>query len=154
MNLARAAVWTGLLGLAGACYLTDPGPGGRERDLEDARERWEEVGPSSYRTVVSRLCFCPSTGPVVVTVRPSGVTRVYQETPAAAVPPQDLEAYPTVEEAFAIVQEAFDQRADRVDVRYDSVTGAPLEIYIDRVEEAVDEEVRYELSAPEPLPAG
>ena len=156
MNAARAAVALGVIGLAGACYIVDPGPGGRDQDLERARERWEATGPDAYRTVVSRRCFCgpDSFGPVVVTVTGTGVTRVYQDRPTAQVPTDQSSWFPTVAEAFDIIQEAFDQDAHRVDVRYDPATGAPLDIYIDRVERAVDEEMRYELTPPEPVTGG
>jgi hypothetical protein len=67
------------------------------------------------------------------------------------VPTEQASWFPTVAEAFDLIQEAFDQGAHRVDVRYDPASGAPLDIYIDRVERAVDEEMRYELTPPEPL---
>jgi hypothetical protein len=153
--LARAAVALGLIGLAGACYIVDPGSGGREVDLENARERWEGSGLEAYRTVVNRRCFCGgSPGPVVVTVTAGGVTKAYQEAPFGAVPTGEARWFPTVEEAFDMIQKAFDDDAHRVDVRYDPATGAPLDIYIDQIEQAVDEEMRYELTPPEPLPGG
>jgi hypothetical protein len=153
--LARAAVSLGVLGLAGACYIADPGSGGRERDLESARERWGEAGPQAYRTVVTRRSFCGGPlGPVVVTVTGGGVSKVYQEAPAGPVPADEARWYPTVEEAFDLIQDAFDDDAYRVDVRYDPDSGAPLDIFIDRIERAVDEEIRYELTPPEALPAG
>ena len=156
MTPARAAVALGALGLACACYIVDPGPGGREEDLERARERWEASGPDAYRTVVSRRCFCgpDSYGPGIVTVSGTGTTRVYQDRPTTSVPTDQATWFPTVEEAFELIEEAFDQDAHRVDVRYDPGSGAPLDIYIDRIERAVDEEMRYELTPPEPLPGG
>ena len=155
MILARAAVALGLMGLAGACYIVDPGPGGREQDLENARERWEDTGPEAYRTVVTRRCFCGGPlGPVVVTVSAGGVSKVYQEAPTGPVPTDQARWYPTVEEAFDLIQAAFDDDAHRVDVRYDPANGAPVDIYIDQIEHAIDEEMRYELTPPEALPGG
>ena len=132
------------------------GPSGREDDLQDARERWESVGPRAYRTVVTRRCFCPpdAIGPVVVTVASSGVTRSYQDRPADLIPAEMVEGFPTVEEAFDLIQEAFDRDAHEVEVRYDPDTGAPLDVYIDQIEHAIDEEMRYELTPPEALPEG
>jgi hypothetical protein len=80
------------------------------------------------------------------------VTKVYQDRPTASVPSEQAPWFPTVEEAFALIEDAFDRDAHRVDVRYDPATGAPLDIYIDQIEHAVDEEMRYELTPPETLP--
>ena len=155
MSAARAAVAVGLLGLALACSVVDPTPGGRAEDLERARARWEAVGPAHYRTMVTRRCFCApgSLGPVLVTVGPDGATRVHPET---GTPVADAEArwFPTVQEAFGLIEEALEEDAHRVDVRYDPASGAPLDIYIDRRERVVDEEMRYELTPPEPLAGG
>ena len=155
MIAARAATILGVLGLLGACYIVDPGGGGRRDDLESARERWQAAGMTRYRTIVTRRCFCgpESFGPVVVTVGAAGVTRVYQER-GTPVPAEEARWFPTVEQAFELIEDALDDDAHRVDVRYDPSTGTPLDIYVDPIERAVDEEVRYELTVPEPIPGG
>jgi len=49
----------------------------------------------------------------------------------------------TVLALFAKVEDAIDRDADRLDVRYDPRLGYPLEIAIDFIERAIDDEVTY-----------
>lgn len=146
-------VRAGLL-LAGslcACSLVDPEGSARAR-LDEARTRWEAVGPSAYHLVEARVCFCGQEflGPVVLTVTPSGVARVYQASGEPVAPALER-FFPTVPGLFNAIEEALHAGVHRVEARYDPATGAPLEIYIDREERAIDEEVRWIVHPPEPI---
>lgn len=152
--MSRASAWVpALLCVAtlGGCTLLDPL--GEELDeLESARARWERVGPPSYRVTETRVCFCGPdlVRPVLILVTTSEVIRTYASdgTPVA---PANEKFFPTVEQLFEEIEEAIDRGADKVEVRYDPASGAPLEVFIDEMERAADEEVRWTLTPPEPL---
>ena len=124
------------------------------RAYSTAAARWEEVGPPTYRVVQSRRCFCVPevTRPVVVTVGSAGVSRTYQGS-GLPVPAHWQPLFPTIAGMFELIEEAIDDGVHLLEARYDPGTGAPPEGYIDRDERIIDEEVRYILSLPEPLPA-
>jgi hypothetical protein len=150
---ARAAL--GALALAGAlagCGLTGPGERADRDALEDARARWSRSGPGSYRTLVTVLCFCgeQARGPVEVRVTPTAVSRTYTAD-GSAVGPIFVDQFPTVAQLFLRIERALDEDAFEVEATYDPVTGAPLEVYIDQIERAVDEELRWTLTRPEPI---
>lgn len=118
------------------------------RDFERARleanlARWRSVGPSSYRYALRRSCYCPGEyiGPVRVTVSADTVfQRVYVES-GDPVPETAADAFPTVDGLFELLTRAFDDGADRIDVTYDPELGVPIEISIDYLEDAVDDEL-------------
>jgi hypothetical protein len=110
-----------------------------------AYERWLAAGIDDYRFAVDVLCFCVEQSPIVVTVRDGVVVSVEPEDPeywgevAVAVP--DL---------FALVVDAREEY-DRVEVTYDRLLGYPREIFEDRIEQAVDDEVTFAIRDFEPL---
>lgn len=93
----------------------------------------------AYRTEETRVCFCgeESSGPVKIRVSANGVQRTYADGRAVAASAEPL--FPTVAELFEVIESALDEDAHLVDARYDPVTGAPLEVYIDRDERVIDE---------------
>jgi hypothetical protein len=143
-GLTRGAVLAVAVALAGC---DNPFSSGPERDLEEARRTWSRQGIASYRFNVSQLCFC---GPdvhgtfavAVVQGRVASVTDAETGEPRTPGPSVPL----TVEALFAKVEDAIDRDADRIEVRYDPQLGYPLEIAIDFVERAVDDEVTYTAS--------
>jgi hypothetical protein len=122
-------------------------PSGPERDLEEARRTWSRQGIDSYRFEVSQLCFCgPDThGTFAVVVVRGRVTSVTDAETGAPRTPNPFVPL-TVEALFAKVEDAIDQDADRLEVRYDPRLGYPLEIAIDFIEHAIDDEVTYTAS--------
>lgn len=57
-------------------------------------------------------------------------------------PARHLRGIDTIPEAFATIDRAFGE-ADRVQVRYDPVTGVPRRIFVDSILNAIDDEVTY-----------
>jgi hypothetical protein len=119
-------------------------PGLTEVDAA-AYERWQTSGPSDYRFTVDVQCFCPVGKPVVVTVRDGQVTSVQPEPPEywskVVVPVPDL---------FQLVADTR-ATADVVDVSYDRALGYPTIISVDRIKQAVDDEVAYVVTDFAPL---
>jgi hypothetical protein len=141
-------LWVGLLG---ACSVLDPEDDARD-EMESARERWESVGPSAYRTTQTHVCFCGTEvrGPVMVRVTAAGTTRTYVSD-GRAVPATHTQFFPTVEELFDEIESALDDGADQVRATYDPTTGAPLDVFIDYSERTADEEQGWTLTPPEPI---
>jgi hypothetical protein len=110
-----------------------------------ARELWLAAGPADYRFTVDVRCFCPTAEPVEVTVSDGQVVSARPAPPeywsAVVVPVPDL---------FRLVGELRGS-ADSVDVSYDAELGFPTDISVDRITEAVDDEVSYVVTDLTPL---
>ncbi len=110
-----------------------------------AFDQWQSAGPTDYRFSVDVQCFCPGAELVAVTVREGEVTGVDPEPPefwsVAVVPIPDL---------FRLVGE-LRGTADIVDVTYDEDLGYPTVISVDRITQAIDDEVRYVVTDFSPL---
>lgn len=157
-----------------------PIEGTASEQLEAARARWDAAGIDSYELTWSTACFCPQRsggsrviGGEVVEVWSDGYSAGPPTThPATTVPtsagedapdvlPVEPDADPaspppgerleTVEDFFAVIERAIDDGADEVDVRYDPDTGRPIGIAIDRMAEAIDDEVSYSIDSFEVL---
>jgi hypothetical protein len=146
---ALLLVATATLSLSSCDGVTSP-----RSDLEQARTRWAERGPSDYSIVVSRSCFCApvTTDPVVVTVAGGViVSRVYAAS-GDTVPPAYASVYPDIAQLFDIIDEAIAQRAAHVDVTYEPDFGYPVSVFIDQSANAADDEISYDVtSLSEPL---
>jgi hypothetical protein len=117
--------------------------------LRQAEQRWVQAGVQNYTIVVQRLCFCGYTRPVRVTVRQGQiVSRVDAETGEVA-PPQ-ANNITEVLGLFALIRDAIDRDAYRLTVTYDGTTGIPLQINIDYIGNAVDDELNVRASEFQP----
>ena len=126
-------------------------PSGPEGDLEEARRTWSRQGITSYTFKVSQLCFCApdAHGTFAVVVEQGRVASVTDAETGVPRTPNPFVPL-TVLALFAKVEDAIDRDADRLDVRYDRL-GYPLEIAIDFVERAIDDEVTYTASDLAPI---
>jgi hypothetical protein len=107
--------------------------------LRAARARWERSGIESYELTVRRLCFCGFVEPVRVKGVLVSRTNVSTGEP---VPAMYASYFPDVPGLFAIVEQAAND-ADDLDTEFDATYGYPVEISIDWIENAVDDEVVY-----------
>ena len=107
---------------------------GPPTDLEGARAAWTAADVGSYELHVTTMCFCPNEEYRVVVDEEGNPNR---NAPTEYLPE-------TVEDLHAILADAYDVDADLVEVTYDDV-GVPERIYIDRWENAVDDEMTYEI---------
>ena len=107
-------------------------------ELTAARRRWEAWGPTSYDLVVQRgPCECIPfwLERVVVSVRGDAVTRYYLDT-LQPVTEAALQ-HPAAPGLFDMI--ASEIAAGRtVEVKYDALTGVPLQIDVDRQDWPVD----------------
>ena len=122
-----------------------------EAALDDAREKWRSQGIDSYRITVRESCFCPIElgGPFVVTVVRGQITSVAYTGEGTDVVPHERIPL-TVDELFATVETAA-REAAKVEAEYDPTYGFPATIFVDRIQNAVDDEVYYSATEFTPL---
>ena len=113
-------------------------PSGPE-DLDEARRHWADERVSSYTFTVSQDCFCveEARGRFRVTVTNGAVTSITD--PATGAPRTASRFVPlTVEALFDRVEQAVNEGVRELDVEYDPDLGYPVEIEINRSQQAVD----------------
>jgi hypothetical protein len=132
--------------LLAGCGLFGSGSSGQDRELLDARARWEALGWEDYDMTLMRGCFCVGAGNHEVWVRDEEVIAVWPagEWPVE-FPPVWWEHMPTLDELFDLVERA-DREADHLEVEYDEA-GWPSRIDIDWWTEAVDDEISYRVES-------
>lgn len=133
----------GLVSTVASCGLLT-GPSDRDR-LEAARARWASHGlHQSYSFDFQRSCFCGYPGalpPTGVEVILGAVAFANDRATGAPLGAEALATIPTVEGLFDLIETAIREHAAEVRVRYDPEHGAPLEIWIDRIRHAIDDEM-------------
>lgn len=125
-------------------------------DLQQNRDKWEAQNFDHYRFTLVVSCFCPFAGAEVTYEVQNGqvVNESVQTAPDRPVDPAQVtefyQEYNTIENVFDFVEQAT-KDADEVTVEYDSAYGFPTQISVDRIKEAVDDEIYLSLSNFEPL---
>jgi hypothetical protein len=140
------ARWLLLLVTAGCSITATTGRSGEELELARNRQRWASAGLHDYEFDFQRLCFCApeATDAVHIVVRGDIVTSVVRSRDGQPASTR-VAAWPRVDELFDDVQQRLDQRAERVDVRYDPTYGYPRSVVVDIMLQAADDE--YSLTA-------
>lgn len=141
--IVLATVLSGLT----SCSITEPSTQSSALiELSRNRQRWESAAAHDYEFDFQRLCFCPPevTEQVHIVVKQDAivsVVRIRDGQPANTT----YAVWPRIDELFADVQQRLDQRAERLDVRYDPTLGYPRSIVADIWLMAADDE--YSLTA-------
>ena len=123
-------------------------PAARVTDLASARAAWAAAGIRDYDLVVGRSCFCPEAGALHVTVRAGVVVRSVVEATTdqpGRVPIAPKEGPGSVDALFGEIA-ARQANSYQVNVTYDQASGVPLRIYVDRIKDAVDDEIAWLVS--------
>jgi hypothetical protein len=137
----------GLLVASGCDTFSDPDDALAD-DLRRAEARWLRASVQDYQVVVRNSCFCGYTRPVRLTVRSRAVvSKVDAETGEVAPPFANARDIP---ELFDLIREAIARDAYSLDVTYDSEYGYPLQINIDYIGNAVDDELNVSVSEFQP----
>jgi len=129
------------LGLAG-CTSTGPSD---LRQLDAARARWTQSGlDHHYFAEISRSCYCGFPGAFPQTrieVSDGTLTGAWEVPSGNPVPRGFLSQYPTVHQLFELIASEIASKAAEVRVDYDPIHGAPMRIFIDRIRNAIDDEL-------------
>ena len=139
-----------------ALILTACSAGGSELSLN--QDKWKDAGINHYRFEVAVSCFClfRSQMPLTVEVQDGEIvsmTDVNGEAFPLDDPMSDLVTkHATIDRIFSELESDSVQEADNLTVTYDPVYGYPVEIAIDYIELAADDELYISVSAMEPLP--
>lgn len=122
--------------------------------LEANRQKWESQNISHYRFNVALICFCAFSDkmPLSIEVKDGQVVSMVdsQGQPITEFV-EEFEQYNTVEKLFNTVEAMSNGGADKVTVEYNAEYGYPHSINIDRVEEAIDDELLLEITEFETL---
>lgn len=140
-----ACLLAGLVG--GGCGGVGPEVGPLA-EVERNRAKWDAARAASYEFGVERLCFCgqEARGPVRLSVSGQDVTeRVYVDS-GDLVPASFAELFPSVDGLFDILVAAIVADAHSIEVTYDTVSGVPIDLWIDYAENIADEELGFRVT--------
>lgn len=124
------------------------------RELERARDKWENLGIKDYIIKERISCFCAgifewelyveNEQKVKVTYKEPdyGTNQTYEDI---------LENAKTIDDVFDFIESIDDENLDAFEVTYHKEYGYPISIYIDHKENIADDEIGYfyELVSPE-----
>ena len=121
------------------------------QDLITSEKLWKDQGLRNYDFTLQRDCFCPEDwrGPVNIQVRNGAAVSVTYVSNGAAVTEGKFDKADTVDKLFTILKNAYDgkgdfeQKADTVNVTYNTQMGYPTTFYIDVSQTIADEEQGY-----------
>lgn len=111
-------------------------------ELEQGQERWAQQNISTYTFRLQRICFCALVDPVNVTVRDGDITTIVVADSQDELDPSMFAQFYTVDGLFQVVQDALDGDAHSVVVAYHSEFGYPVDVAIDYIEMAIDDELQ------------
>ena len=119
---------------------------GSNAALKSNRDKWEAQSISHYRFDLTISCFCPFRDIIPVTVEVKD-GQIVSMTDVSGQPLREefratFEQAATIESLFAIAEENI-ANADKVSVTYDATYGFPTSIVVDRITQAVDDEISY-----------
>lgn len=129
--------------LISACSVLNPLDNRAARqELDAAAERWAAAGLDSYTITVERMCYCgqEALGPVDVVVQNGEITaRTYRATGEPVREPY-APHFHDVDGLFDLIRDAIAE-ADSISADYHARDGFPLEVRIDYMKNAVDDEL-------------
>jgi len=118
-------------------------------ELERNERLWETTRPQSYTYAIERLCFCLGRGqPVRITVEGEEVIERVDVASGDRLDPALADDFPAVEGLFDLIRDAIETDAHELVVTYDSVSGVPIDIWVDYDERIADEELGYRVTEP------
>jgi hypothetical protein len=145
-----------LFALAVAACSAGAQASGEQTELERNQEKWRDANISHYRFNLHISCFCAFVEdmPLVIEVMDGEVVSMeYQSGKAIEDVNHELfDKFATIDRIFAEIEADLSGAADKVTVTYDPTYGFPVDITIDYVEEAIDDELYLTVSNFEPLP--
>lgn len=116
--------------------------------LDSVVSRWNANRPTNYQFLFDRICFCPQVDPILVTVNGGEiVSSTGQNNGAPTIQPL------TVDQLFDRIQQALDSKDSRIlGLEFERDLGYPIEVSIDQIVGAIDDEVSYKITQFQVLP--
>jgi hypothetical protein len=127
--------------------------GPQQDELTEAVARWEEAGLQDYVFEFQRLCFCggDTIRRVRIEVRNGSVSAATYVDDGSPVREEYRTDLPTIEDLFEEIQDAIDREAHSLAASYHADRGYPTSVAIDYIENAVDEEMAFNVYSLEAL---
>jgi hypothetical protein len=150
LTLFSAAILLFICAFSG-CGLVKTGP---QRDLDVALSKWEQSNIKNYEYQLRVNCFCPPnvTFPVIMKVSNGvNVSAEYAQEPKE-ITNDYFKQYDTIDKLFDVVQKSVDDKVASLIVEYDATYGYPRSITIDRIKDAIDDEIAFFVEAFIPAP--
>lgn len=123
-------------------------------ELRRSRDLWASRHVAGYRYTLQVSCFCPPplTDRVVIEVRNGVRTSITFAGSGAPAPAELFAQYDSVEKLFAFLEREINAPADRISADYDPASGYPVDVFIDRIEPAADDELGLSVRSFEIIP--
>jgi hypothetical protein len=121
-------------------------------EFDQNLKKWDDANVTHYRYALFIGCFCPfmEKMPLTVEVGDGEVVSIvtFDGTPLNPEDPayEFIARYATMERIFAELEADLSGEADEVAVTYDPVHGFPASIAVDRIKEAIDDELSIQVS--------
>ena len=157
MKLRFRFPWAVLAGFGVMAGCSDAFDSGEERELEQARTRWNGAGFQDYRVEVRLGCFCQAALQDFsrLTVQAGQVVAVDPLTPTPGAEDIPLDAWPTVPEVFELIESASRQSEyTEVEAQYDPILGYPTRLQLRCEADVLDCGALYELQNLSPVAGG
>lgn len=139
---ARGCALLLLTAMLAGCSSTGPSD---TIQLEAARARWSGSGIAShYQVELSRLCFCGFPGAfsrTALVVTNGQIVQAWDVGTGDAVPAGLWGQFPTVIQLFDLIAAEIAAGSDLIQVSYHPDHGAPMTIFLDRIRQAIDDEL-------------
>src|SRR6185503_18172617 len=123
---------------------------GSQTEIARNKEKWQDANITHYRYDLTLGCFCVFSQdmPLVIEVMDSKVVSMeYQNgNPIDATNREFFERFSTIDRIFSELEADLAGAADEVTVTYDPTYGFPVEVSIDYVKEATDDELYLTIS--------
>ncbi|MBI5841333.1 MAG: hypothetical protein HZB19_14635 [Chloroflexi bacterium] len=125
---------------------------GTKSEYDTNLDKWQNANITHYRFSLFVGCFCPGTDKMPLNIEVQDgkvVSMTYVDgTPVSA---EDIQLefysrYATIERLFSELKADLDGEADEVTVTYNAAYGFPEQIGIDRIKEAIDDELGLTVS--------
>jgi len=122
-------------------------------ELDQNRQVWNNQKITHYRYELRVLCFCPTelTAPVKVEAKDGNTISLKYVASGEDVKMTEFQNYDTMDKMFKVIQDAIDRKAAEITAKFDSKLGFPASIRIDNIEQAIDDEISFEITNVEVL---
>jgi hypothetical protein len=134
-------------------------------EVEQARDKWQAANISHYRFNLALGCFCAfrQDMPLVIEVKDGQVVsmKYHNGKEIEAGNMEYFQRFVTMDKLFDEIANGFadkgnvdtaGQKADEVKATYDETYGFPTQVSVDRIKEAIDDELGLTISNFEKLP--